>query len=138
MRKHLNRRDQAVDGVAAVLPFDPAITFEVGYHALKERAQDGCQPSRSGHQPAAFIELPRPSPIPRSDYLVELEDGRGATIFAVGGDATWSASGSRETPSNGGFRIGTPVARRGSGNENEAINQPGTAPKRILPTLKVS
>ena len=52
----------------------------VGYHALKERARDGCQPSRSGHQPAAFIELPRPSPIARSDYLVELEDGRGAKM----------------------------------------------------------
>jgi len=52
----------------------------VGYYALKERAQDGGQPSRSGHQAAAFIELPLAPPIPRSDYLVELEDGRGAKM----------------------------------------------------------
>jgi hypothetical protein len=52
----------------------------VGYYALKERAQDGCQLSRSGHQPAAFIELPLPTPTARIDYLVELEDGRGAKM----------------------------------------------------------
>ena len=52
----------------------------VGYHALKERAQDSLHRGRSCNQPAAFIELPRPSPIPRSDYLVELEDGRGAKM----------------------------------------------------------
>jgi hypothetical protein len=52
----------------------------VGYYALKERAQDGGQLSRSGHQAAAFIELPLPTPIPRSDHLVELEDGRGAKM----------------------------------------------------------
>jgi hypothetical protein len=52
----------------------------VGYYALKERAQAGCQPSRSGHPGAAFIELPLPAPIPRSDYVVELEDGRGAKM----------------------------------------------------------
>jgi len=52
----------------------------VGYYALKERARDGRQPSRSGHQGAAFIELPLPTPIPGSDYLVELEDGRGAKM----------------------------------------------------------
>jgi hypothetical protein len=53
----------------------------VGYHALKERAQDGCQPSRSSNPAAAFIELPLPTtPIPQSDYVVELEDGRGAKM----------------------------------------------------------
>ena len=52
----------------------------VGYHALKERAQDGCRPSRSGDQPASFVELPLPTPIPRSDYVVELEDGLGAKM----------------------------------------------------------
>ena len=52
----------------------------IGYYALKERALDGCQPSHSGQQAAAFIELPRPAPIPPSDYLVELEDGRGAKM----------------------------------------------------------
>jgi hypothetical protein len=52
----------------------------VGYYALKERAQDGCQPNRSGHEAAAFIELPLSAPIPRSDYGVEWEDGRGAKM----------------------------------------------------------
>jgi hypothetical protein len=51
----------------------------VGYYALKERAQDCRPPSCSGNNPA-FIELPEPSPIPRIDYLVELEDGRGAKM----------------------------------------------------------
>jgi hypothetical protein len=50
----------------------------VGYYALKERSQDGCQPSRN--QAAAFIELPLPTPTARIDYLVELEDGRGAKM----------------------------------------------------------
>ena len=52
----------------------------VGYYALKERARDGGQPSGSGQQAAAFIELPLPTAIARSDYLVELEDGRGAKM----------------------------------------------------------
>ena len=37
----------------------------VGYYALKERAQDGCQRSHSSHPAAAFLELPLPAPIPR-------------------------------------------------------------------------
>src|SRR4051812_45333491 len=45
----------------------------VGYYALKERAQDGCRPSRSEHQRAAFIELPMTPPMAQSDYVVELE-----------------------------------------------------------------
>ena len=52
----------------------------VGYYALRERVQEGSQPSRSGHQAAAFIELPLPTPSARVDYLVELEDGRGAKM----------------------------------------------------------
>src|SRR5206468_6519804 len=50
----------------------------VGYYALKERAQASRHRSRSGHKPAAFIELSMPAPTTRIDYLVELEDGRGA------------------------------------------------------------
>jgi hypothetical protein len=52
----------------------------VGYYALKERAQDGCQLSRSGPQAAAFIELPVSAPPSRSEWLIELEDGRGAKM----------------------------------------------------------
>jgi len=53
----------------------------VGYYALKERAHDGRRSSRSGHQAAAFIELPLPTtPTPHSEYLVELEDGHGAKM----------------------------------------------------------
>ena len=52
----------------------------VGYHALKERAQASRDRSRSGNQPAAFIELPLPAPTARIDYLIELEDGRGAKM----------------------------------------------------------
>jgi len=52
----------------------------VGYHALKERAQACRDRSRSENKPAAFIELPVPAPTARIDYLVELEDGRGAKM----------------------------------------------------------
>jgi hypothetical protein len=52
----------------------------VGYYALKERAQESWQPSRSSNQAAAFIELPLPTRVSRSDYLIELEDGRGAKM----------------------------------------------------------
>ena len=62
----------------------------VGYYALKERAPDGCQPSRSDNQTAVFIELPLPTPIPQSDSVVELEDGRGAkmTLRLASGSAS--------------------------------------------------
>jgi hypothetical protein len=52
----------------------------VGYHALKERAQAGGQPNRSGGQATTFLELPLPTARLASDYLVELEDGRGAKM----------------------------------------------------------
>src|SRR5438105_1504464 len=52
----------------------------VGYHALKERAQASRDRSGFGNKPAAFIELPVPAPTARIDYLVELEDGRGAKM----------------------------------------------------------
>jgi hypothetical protein len=53
----------------------------VGYYALKERARACRLGSRSDNKPAAFIELPQPAtPIARSDYLVEWEDGRGAKM----------------------------------------------------------
>lgn len=52
----------------------------VGYYALKERAQASRHRGRSGNQPAAFIELPLPTPSARIDYVVELEDGRGAKM----------------------------------------------------------
>ncbi|HET7873274.1 MAG TPA: hypothetical protein VFL42_12225 [Terriglobales bacterium] len=54
----------------------------VGYYALKERAQDGRQPGRSGGESAAFIELPRahPAPMTHSECLIELEDGRGSKM----------------------------------------------------------
>ena len=55
----------------------------VGYHALKESAQTSPasrQRGGSGLKPAAFIELPRPTPSPRIGYLIELEDGRGAKM----------------------------------------------------------
>jgi hypothetical protein len=53
----------------------------VGYYPLKERVPDGGQTSRSANEAAAFIELPPPTAtMARSDYVVELEDGRGAKM----------------------------------------------------------
>jgi hypothetical protein len=52
----------------------------VGYYALKERAPEGGPPSRSGPQAATFLELSLPTPRPANDYLVELEEGRGAKV----------------------------------------------------------
>jgi hypothetical protein len=52
----------------------------MGYHALKERAQASRHRGRSCSQPAAFIELPVPTSTARIDYVVELEDGRGAKM----------------------------------------------------------
>lgn len=52
----------------------------VGYHPLKERAQSSPKPSRSTEKAAAFIELPVPAPMHPSEWLVELEDGRGAKM----------------------------------------------------------
>jgi hypothetical protein len=62
----------------------------IGYHALKERLPDGCQPSRSGNQAAAFIELPLSTSTAPREYVVELEDGRGAKMtlrLAPGSDS---------------------------------------------------
>jgi hypothetical protein len=52
----------------------------IGYYALKERAQDCRLRGHSCNLPEAFIELPLPTSSPRIDYLVELEDGRGAKM----------------------------------------------------------
>ena len=52
----------------------------VGYHPLKERVQSSREPGHSAEKPVAFIELPVPAPMPRSEWLVELEDGRGAKM----------------------------------------------------------
>ena len=52
----------------------------VGYHPLKEWAQAPREPGRSAEKAAAFIELPMAAPMHRSEWLVELEDGRGAKM----------------------------------------------------------
>ena len=52
----------------------------VGYHALKERALGPGESGRSDAKPTAFIELPAPAPMVRSECLIELEDGRGAKM----------------------------------------------------------
>ena len=75
-----NLWDAAIELTAAFGVGRVSRALGVGYHALKERAQDSRQPGRSGHQAAAFIELPVPAPTARIDYLVELEDGRGAKM----------------------------------------------------------
>jgi hypothetical protein len=53
----------------------------VGYHALKERARGPEQSAADcGNNSAVFVELPTPGAAPRSDWVVELEDGRGAKM----------------------------------------------------------
>jgi hypothetical protein len=64
----------------------------VGYYALKERAEQGREPSCSGPPPAAFIELPMSAPawMAGNPCLIELEDGRGAKMtlrLAPGSDS---------------------------------------------------
>ena len=84
-RKHGERIPESLWEAAAKLAGTVGVgrlsrALGVGYYALKERAQHDRRASRSGHQAAAFIELPLPTPTPRSEYLVELEDGRGAKM----------------------------------------------------------
>ena len=50
----------------------------VGYYALKERAREPGQPAESSHP--VFVELPLSGPVPQSECVVELEDGRGAKM----------------------------------------------------------
>lgn len=52
----------------------------VGYHALKERARGPAQSIACGNNSAVFLELPVPGAAPRSECVVELEDGRGAKM----------------------------------------------------------
>jgi len=52
----------------------------VGYHALNERARGPAQSTGCGHDSGVFVELPMLGTAPRSDRVVELEDGRGAKM----------------------------------------------------------
>jgi hypothetical protein len=60
----------------------------VGYHALKERARGPAHAAESRNNSAVFVELPMPGAVPRSDCVVELEDGRGAKMtLRLGSDS---------------------------------------------------